>query len=291
MPDTPAGAAPLGGTRGDLLAAAAHARRRPARPGSSPWTAAGASSCCPPPTRRSPTRGRGRRARLLDHAGRREPTSRSTPTCRMPWPDFPPHSPAANPTGVYERDVDIPADVGGPPDRPAGRRRRERAARRRWTGGRSASARTPTSPREFDLTDAGPPRRRDTVRLTVVKWSDASHIEDQDQWWHGGITRSVLAVRDRSAAPGRRDVRAAPADGRAAGRRPGARTARRRAARRAGTSAASWTGRELRRRTRSSTALNAEDERVSDFLGEARLRHAPCPASAPGPPRRPSCTA
>ena len=31
-----------------------------------------------------------------------------------------------------------------------------------------------------------------TVRLTVVKWSDASHIEDQDQWWHGGITRPVL---------------------------------------------------------------------------------------------------
>ena len=25
----------------------------------------------------------------------------------------------------------------------------------------------------------------------MVKWSDANFVEDQDQWWHGGITRSV----------------------------------------------------------------------------------------------------
>ena len=30
------------------------------------------------------------------------------------------------------------------------------------------------------------------VRLTVVKWSDATFLEDQDQWWHGGVTRSVF---------------------------------------------------------------------------------------------------
>ena len=45
---------------------------------------------------------------------------------------------------------------------------------------------------EFDLTDVVRAGERAVVRLTVVKWSDASHIEDQDQWWHGGITRSVL---------------------------------------------------------------------------------------------------
>src|SRR5206468_5907982 len=44
---------------------------------------------------------------------------------------------------------------------------------------------------EFDLSDvAGPGRHRLTLR--VVKWSDATYIEDQDQWWHGGITRSVF---------------------------------------------------------------------------------------------------
>ena len=26
----------------------------------------------------------------------------------------------------------------------------------------------------------------------MVKWSDATYVEDQDQWWHGGITRSVF---------------------------------------------------------------------------------------------------
>ena len=33
---------------------------------------------------------------------------------------------------------------------------------------------------EFDITDAVVPGRRATLRLTVVKWSDASYIEDQD---------------------------------------------------------------------------------------------------------------
>ena len=31
-----------------------------------------------------------------------------------------------------------------------------------------------------------------TLTLLVVKWSDATFVEDQDQWWHGGITRSVF---------------------------------------------------------------------------------------------------
>ena len=44
---------------------------------------------------------------------------------------------------------------------------------------------------EFDLTAHLRPGSN-TVRLTVVKWSDATYIEDQDQWWHGGISRSVF---------------------------------------------------------------------------------------------------
>ncbi len=30
-----------------------------------------------------------------------------------------------------------------------------------------------------------------------MKWSDASYVEDQDQWWHGGIHREVFLVADR----------------------------------------------------------------------------------------------
>jgi beta-galactosidase len=44
---------------------------------------------------------------------------------------------------------------------------------------------------EFDVTAFLRPGAND-LRLTVVKWSDASFIEDQDQWWHGGITRPVF---------------------------------------------------------------------------------------------------
>jgi len=39
---------------------------------------------------------------------------------------------------------------------------------------------------EFDVTDVVH-AQVNTVSLRVVKWSDASYIEDQDQWWHGGI--------------------------------------------------------------------------------------------------------
>ena len=43
---------------------------------------------------------------------------------------------------------------------------------------------------EFDVTELVRPGENQ-LSLRVVKWSDASYVEDQDQWWHGGITRSV----------------------------------------------------------------------------------------------------
>ena len=60
---------------------------------------------------------RGRGPRLLDHAGVRGPARRDDrphyTNVQMPWPDLPPHPPAANPTGVYERDVEVPAEWAG----------------------------------------------------------------------------------------------------------------------------------------------------------------------------------
>src|SRR5439155_3665078 len=44
---------------------------------------------------------------------------------------------------------------------------------------------------EFDVTGFLEPGEN-ALTLRVVKWSDASFVEDQDQWWHGGITRSVF---------------------------------------------------------------------------------------------------
>ena len=107
-----AGAAPLGGTRGDLLGTAAHERRRPARPEHSPWTATGVSSCCPLRTRRSATPGRRRTCPAPGPCRSTDDLPQYT-NVRMPWPEFPPASPAANPTGVYEREVDVPAEWAG----------------------------------------------------------------------------------------------------------------------------------------------------------------------------------
>ena len=44
---------------------------------------------------------------------------------------------------------------------------------------------------EFEIGDVLVPGTN-TLEVRVVKWSDASFIEDQDEWWLGGITRSVF---------------------------------------------------------------------------------------------------
>jgi beta-galactosidase len=108
---------------------------------------------------------------------------------QMPFPGFPPAIPDDNPTGVYERDVTIPAEwrdrrvvlhVGAA----------ESVLIVSIDGREIGVSKDSHLAAEFDLTEIAPPG---THRLTlrVVKWSDATYVEDQDQWWHGGITRSV----------------------------------------------------------------------------------------------------
>lgn len=110
---------------------------------------------------------------------------------QMPWGEFPPTSPDANPTGVYEREVDVPAEW-------AGRRivlqvgAAESVLLVHVDGRPVGVSKDSHLAAEFDLSDVVRPAERASLRLTVVKWSDASHLEDQDQWWHAGITRSVL---------------------------------------------------------------------------------------------------
>jgi len=110
---------------------------------------------------------------------------------RMPWPEPPPHLPAANPTGVYEREVTVPAGWRG---------RRivlhvgaaESVLLVEVDGVPVGAAKDSHLASEFDLTALLTAGRSATVRLTVVKWSDASYLEDQDHWWHAGLTRSVF---------------------------------------------------------------------------------------------------
>ncbi len=114
---------------------------------------------------------------------------------QMPFDGLPPAIPELNPTGVYEREFDIPeawADrrivlhVGAA----------ESVLIVSLNGEEIGVGKDSHLASEFDLSGrlrAGP----NTLRLRVVKWSDATYVEDQDQWWHGGITRSVFLYDTR----------------------------------------------------------------------------------------------
>jgi beta-galactosidase len=108
---------------------------------------------------------------------------------QMPFPQQPPFVPEENPTGVYERDFDLPKSwlgkrvvlqLGG----------YESVAVLYINGVEVGLTKDSRLAAEFDVTNfvrSG----NNVVRIDVTKWSDATFIEDQDQWWHGGITRSV----------------------------------------------------------------------------------------------------
>jgi beta-galactosidase len=126
---------------------------------------------------------------------------------QMPFPGLPPELPAVNPTGVYERTFDLPAAW-------AGQRivlhvgAAESVLLVRLNGIDVGVSKDSHLAAEFDVTRFVRAGSND-LGLTVVKWSDATYIEDQDQWWHGGITRSVFLfatgrvyLADVGAVPG-----------------------------------------------------------------------------------------
>ena len=109
---------------------------------------------------------------------------------QMPFPGRPPDVPEVNPTGLYERTVDVP-------DSWAGRRivlhvgAAESVLIVHVNEADVGFSKDSHLAAEFEVTSLvrpGPNR----ITLRVIKWSDATYIEDQDQWWHGGITRSVF---------------------------------------------------------------------------------------------------
>ena len=108
---------------------------------------------------------------------------------QMPFDEQPPQVPAENPHGVYERDFEIPDSwkdkrivlhLGG----------YESVALVSVNGVEVGLTKDSRLAAEFDLTQFIR-RGSNVLRIDVTKWSDATFIEDQDQWWHGGITRSV----------------------------------------------------------------------------------------------------
>lgn len=109
---------------------------------------------------------------------------------QMPFPHRPPATPCENPTGVYERSFELPvAWAGARVVLHVGAA--ESVLIVELNGREIGISKDSHLAAEFEITDALRPGTND-LRLTVVKWSDASFIEDQDQWWHGGITRPVF---------------------------------------------------------------------------------------------------
>jgi beta-galactosidase len=107
----------------------------------------------------------------------------------MPFGLDPPRVPAENPTGLYRTTFRVPL---------AWQRRRvvlhvggADSVLLVWLNGAFVGlSKDSKLPAEFDLT----PRLRrgeNVLAAMVVRWSDASYVEDQDQWWMAGIFRSV----------------------------------------------------------------------------------------------------
>ncbi len=126
---------------------------------------------------------------------------------QMPFRGVPPHVPDANPTGLYRTTFSVPT---------------EWAARRVllhvgaadsvlhvWVNGQAVGiSKDSRLEAAFDVTDHVRPGPGNTLACMVVRWSDASYVEDQDQWWHAGIGRSVtltatdvLWIEDVHATP------------------------------------------------------------------------------------------
>lgn len=109
---------------------------------------------------------------------------------RMPFATEPPAVPAENPTGLYRRRFALPEEWDG---------RRvtltvgsAESVVHVWVNGAPVGmGKDSRLPSEFEITPHLVPGEN-VVALAVVQWSDASWLEDQDQWWLPGLHRSVM---------------------------------------------------------------------------------------------------
>jgi len=114
----------------------------------------------------------------------------------MPFDNDPPNVPRDNPTGVYRRTFTLPKGWSG---------KRivihfggaESVLYVHVNGAFVGMAKDTRLPSAFDITDVVQPGRNQ-VTATVVRWSDASYVEDQDQWWLGGLFRAVYLTAQGS---------------------------------------------------------------------------------------------
>lgn len=106
---------------------------------------------------------------------------------QLPIPVCPPYVPTENPTGTYRRQFRVPAEW----DRTSRLCLRfdgvDSAYHLRVNGILLGYAQGSRNASEFDITEYIDWERDNEVSVTVYQWSDATYIEDQDQWWLSGM--------------------------------------------------------------------------------------------------------
>ncbi len=109
---------------------------------------------------------------------------------QMPFAAHYANVPEENPTGVYRREIRVPKNF------------KDKRAVLHFGGAESVlyvyvdgqfagMSKDSRLPARFDVSNFLKAGKTHTVCAVVVKWSDATFIEDQDQWWMGGLHRGV----------------------------------------------------------------------------------------------------
>ncbi len=124
----------------------------------------------------------------------------------MPFKNTPPFPPEVNPTGVYRKK--FIADDAWMERRTILKVGSAESYLEVYLNGTfigmSKDSRLPAS---FDLSPSLK-KGENILVLIVVRYSDASYVEDQDQWWFGGIHRSVTLISE--SHQGLTDVKVTP---------------------------------------------------------------------------------
>lgn len=104
----------------------------------------------------------------------------------------PPYVPAANPTGCYRRFFTVPESFAG--RRVFLRFEGVETAYYLWVNGKPVGySQDSKLPGEFDITDHLQPGEN-LLALQVMRFADATYVEDQDYWYLSGIYRDVWLV-------------------------------------------------------------------------------------------------
>lgn len=106
---------------------------------------------------------------------------------QYPIPVCPPYVPTENPTGTYRRTFHVPSSWD------ASSQLRVRfdgvdSSYHVWVNGALVGyAQGARNPHEFDVSEYVDREASNELFVRVYQWSDATYIEDQDQWWLSGL--------------------------------------------------------------------------------------------------------